>query len=44
MEKDFHYSLVYSIAKMTGYKKADIIAYASQFVDDNNEGLFSREP
>ncbi len=41
MEKDFHYNLVYSMAKMTGYEKADIIAYASQFVDDNNEGIFS---
>ena len=41
MEKDFHYDLVYSITKMTGYDKADIIAYASQFVDDNNEGMFS---
>lgn len=27
--------------KMTGFKDADIIAYASQFVDDNNEGQFS---
>ncbi len=41
MEKDFHYNLVYSLVKMTGYNKADIIAYASQFVDDNNEGFFS---
>lgn len=41
MEKDFHYYLVYSMAKMTGYEKADIIAYASQFVDDNNEWLYS---
>ncbi len=40
MEKDFHYHLIYSIAKMTRYAKADIIAYASQFVDDNNEGWF----
>jgi len=41
MEKDFHYYLVYSMVKMTGYNDADIIAYASQFVDDNNEGFFS---
>ncbi len=41
MEKDFHYYLIYSIAKITGYDDADIIAYASQFVDDNNEGQFS---
>jgi len=41
MEKDFHYFLIYSLARMTAYDKADIIAYASQFVDDNNEGWFS---
>ena len=41
MEKDFHYHLIYSIAKMTEFKNADIIGYASQFVDDNNEGQFS---
>jgi hypothetical protein len=41
MEKDFHYYLVYSMAKVTGCDDADIIAYASQFVDDNNEGQFS---
>jgi hypothetical protein len=40
MEKDFHYYITYSIAKLTGYDKADIIAYSSQFVDDNNEGQF----
>jgi len=40
MEKDFHYYITYSIAKLTGYDKPDIIAYASQFVDDNNEGQF----
>lgn len=41
MEKDFHYYLVYALAKTTGYQSPDIIAYASQFVDDNNEGQFS---
>jgi hypothetical protein len=41
MEKDFHYFLIYSLAKITGYKDADVLAYASQFVDDNNEGQFS---
>jgi len=41
MEKDFHYYITYSIAKLTGYDKADIIAYSSQFVDDNNEGQFT---
>jgi hypothetical protein len=40
MEKDFHYYLVYSQAKITEQEKADVIAYASQFVDDNNEGCF----
>ena len=40
MEKDFHYYLTYSAAKITGYDQADIIAYSSQFVDDNNEGQF----
>jgi hypothetical protein len=41
MEKDFHYNLIYAIAKITGFEKADIIATSSQFVDDNNEGQFS---
>jgi len=41
MEKDFHYFITYSIAKLTGYDAADIIAYSSQFVDDNNEGQFT---
>ncbi|MDY6881650.1 MAG: DUF6765 family protein [Thermodesulfobacteriota bacterium] len=41
MEKDFHYHLIYSIVKMTEFHDAEIIAYASQFVDDNNEGFFS---
>ncbi len=40
MEKDFHYFIIYSIAKITQFKHADIIAYSSQFVDDNNEGQF----
>jgi len=40
MEKDFHYFLTYSLAKMTEFDDADIIAYSSQFVDDNNEGWF----
>lgn len=41
MEKDFHYNLIYAIATFTGANHADIIAVASQFVDDNNEGQFS---
>lgn len=41
MEKDFHYYLTYALTRITGFEKADIIAFASQFVDDNNEGQFS---
>jgi hypothetical protein len=41
MEKDFHYYLIYAIAVLTGTADADIVAYASQFTDDNNEGHFS---
>jgi hypothetical protein len=41
MEKDFHYYLTYAIAKLTEVEKPEIVAYASQFVDDNNEGQFS---
>lgn len=41
MEKDFHYHLIYSLAKVAGCNHPDIIAYASQFVDDNDEGQFS---
>jgi len=41
MEKDFHYYLIYAVAKTTGFDRADIIATSSQFVDDNNEGQFS---
>lgn len=41
MEKDFHYYLTYSLAKMTEQDHPDVIAYACQFVDDNNEGSFS---
>ncbi len=41
MEKDFHYYLVYSLAKVTGLPEPKTVAYASQFVDDNNEGQFS---
>lgn len=43
MEKDFHYHIIYSLARCTGYDRDEawIIAYSSQFVDDNNEGPFS---
>jgi hypothetical protein len=40
MEKDFHYHLTYSAVKLTCCDRADVIAYSSQFVDDNNEGQF----
>lgn len=41
MEKDFHYYLIYLISKITGFEESNIIAFSSQFVDDNNEGQFS---
>lgn len=41
MEKDFHYYLTYAAAKITGLPQPNVIAYACQFVDDNNEGQFS---
>lgn len=41
MEKDFHYYMIYALAKVAGLQKPDVIAYASQFVDDNNEGQFT---
>jgi hypothetical protein len=41
MEKDFHYYLTFALLKITEFENPDIIAYASQFVDDNNEGQFS---
>lgn len=40
MEKDVHYYLIYSLARAAGLKDPDLVAYASQFVDDNNEGQF----
>jgi hypothetical protein len=41
MEKDFHYYMTYAMVKLTGCAQPDIIAYACQFVDDNNEGQFT---
>jgi len=41
MEKDFHFYLIEAIVKLTEFDHPDIIAYSSQFVDDNNEGQFS---
>lgn len=45
MEKDFHYHLIYSLVRCTGFDKceAEVVAHASQFVDDNNEGPFEVE-
>ncbi len=40
MEKDFHYYMTYALAKASGLEKPEVTAYASQFVDDNNEGQF----
>jgi hypothetical protein len=40
MEKDFHYYLIYCIAAVTQHRDAQIMAFASQFVDDNNERQF----
>ena len=39
MQKDFHYDIIYALAKEAGYKdnEASIIAYASQYVDDNTD-------
>lgn len=39
MQKDFHYYVIYALAKEVGYDDNDayIIAYASQYVDDNTD-------
>ena len=39
MQKDFHYDIIFALAKESGYSDADanIIAYASQYVDDNTD-------
>ncbi len=39
MQKDFHYDIVCTLAKVAGYSdnEANIIAYASQYVDDNTD-------
>ena len=44
MHRDFHYYLIYAIAVKAGISpsNAKILAYASQFVDDNNEHQFIR--
>lgn len=39
MQEDFHYYVAYAIAKEAGFskKKSHLIAYASQYVDDNTD-------
>lgn len=39
MQKDFHYDIVYALAREAGYKddEAYIIAHSSQYVDDNTD-------
>lgn len=39
MQKDFHYDIIFALAKEAGYSNADanIIAYTSQYVDDNTD-------
>ncbi len=39
MQRDFHCYIVYALAKGAGYKddEAHIIAYASQYADDNTD-------
>jgi hypothetical protein len=39
MQKDFHFYLIYAIAREAGYKhnKALTVAYSSQYVDDNTD-------
>ncbi len=43
MQKDFHYDIIYALAKAAGYtdSEANIIAYASQYVDDNTDREYS---
>lgn len=45
MQKDFHFFLIHAILKDAGYKKEDIdiIAYASQYVDDCNENQIVKD-
>jgi hypothetical protein len=39
MQRDFHYDLIFALAKEAGYTDGDanIIAYASQYTDDNTD-------
>jgi len=45
MEKDFHYYVTYALANKAGFSNDDsyIIAYASQYVDDNNESQYPKK-
>lgn len=43
MEKDFHYDLVYAIATLTEIEAPEVVAYASQYVDDNSDEAFRIE-
>jgi hypothetical protein len=45
MEKDFHYYATYALANKAGFSNDDsyIIAYASQYVDDNNEHQYPKK-
>jgi len=39
MQKDFHYDIIFALSKESGYSDADanIMTYASQYVDDNTD-------
>jgi hypothetical protein len=43
MQKDFHYDIVYALAKEAGYENNEsyIIAHSSQYVDDNTDREYS---
>jgi len=45
MEKDFHFYVTYALANKAGFSSDEsyIIAYASQYVDDNNESQYPRK-
>jgi len=45
MEKDFHFYLIYALAETAGFADDDAftVAYASQFVDDNNEKQYPKK-
>ena len=45
MEKDFHFYVTYALADKAGFSDDEsyIIAYAAQYVDDNNESQYRRQ-